>query len=102
MFVRRIFVLLSLAICLAIGAASAEEGKNPPSSGTNLAFSVQKLAPPASSLIQRTASACGGPIDNPCNIYSKPECRRRYVGGPSDNSCTPCRSCGNGCGNNSC
>lgn len=101
MFVRRIFMLLSLAICLATGAASAEE-KNPPSTGTNLAFSVQKLSPPASSLIQRTASACGGPIDNPCNIYSKPECRRRYVGGPSDNSCTPCRSCGNGCGNNSC
>ncbi|MCP1760969.1 hypothetical protein J2R88_002418 [Bradyrhizobium japonicum] len=102
MFVRRIFTLLSLAICLAIGAASADEGRGQPSADTKLAFSVQKFNRPASPLIQRASSACGGPIDNPCNIFSRPECYRRYVGGSSDNTCTPCRSCGNGCGNNSC
>jgi hypothetical protein len=102
MFVRRIFMLLSFAVCLAIGAASAEDGKSQRSAETDLAFLVQKFSRPASPLIQRASSACGGPIDNPCTLYSKPECRRRYVGGPSDNTCTPCRSCGNGCGNNSC
>jgi hypothetical protein len=102
MFVRRIFTLLSLAACLAIGAASAEEGKNRGSTEMNLAFSVQKFSRPASPLIQRVSSACGGPIDNPCTLYAKPECYRRYVGGSSDNTCTACRSCGNGCGNNSC
>jgi hypothetical protein len=102
MFVRRIFTLLSLAVCLAIGAASAEEVKSHRSTDTDVAFLVQKFSQPASPLIQRASSACGGPIDNPCTLYTKPECRRRYVGGSSDNTCTACRSCGNGCGNNSC
>jgi len=101
MLVRRILMLLSLSICLVIGAASAEEGK-PRSSDAKLAFSIQKLGRPVSPLVQQASSACGGPIDNPCTLYQRPECYRRYVGGSSDNTCTPCRSCGNGCGNNSC
>ena len=66
MFVRRIFMLLSFAVCLAIGAASAEDGKSQRSPETDLAF-----------LVRQTNLA----------IFLQ---------------CTPCRSCGNGCGNNSC
>lgn len=102
MLLRRIFTLLSLAVLFAVGAASAEEGTARKSADTDVAFLVQKFVRPASPLVQRASSACGGPIDNPCNIFARPECYRRYVGGSSDNTCTPCRSCGNGCGNNSC